>query len=339
MPLSERNYTIDAARGVALFLVALSHAHDTSHYVSSFYIVAFFFLSGMLYKPGRSYSQNIRKKAKRVLLPYFVNSGILLVAYILTMSFSVDQTVDAIKGVFYSRYYIMNAEERVLGSIANAPLWYLTAFFSTTLLFHLVVDRFTNSRKQTLLLCIVLISLSVMLTQLPILLPWSIDMIPFFTVVMIAGYLFAKQEVTPDFSWTTTGILMLGYFALSYENGPINLSVRDFGCGQIMALATGICGTLACMALCARNRLYVLKTFFLKIGTNSIVVLSFHLFFFAYYKAFFKKKILPMIGAQIENSFLLDMLLMMLAIFTCLAIGYLMDYRKKRLSAQYQQRS
>jgi len=330
----ERNYTIDVARGVALFLVALSHAHDTTHYVSSFYIVAFFFLSGMLYKPGRSYGQNVRKKAKRVLLPYFVNSGILLVAYILTMSFSVDQTINAIKGILYSRYFITNAEECVLGSIANAPLWYLTAFFSTSLLFHLVVNRFTNSWKQAVLLCIILISMSVMLAQLPILLPWSIDMTPFFTIVMITGYLFAKQKVSYEFSWAATGALLLGYLAFCYENGPINLSIRDFGHGQTTALATGICGTLTCMSLCARERFSLLRTFFLKIGTNSIVVLSFHLFFFAYYKAFMRKIILPMTGAQIEDSVLLDLLLMMLAILTCLMIGYLMDYRKKRLSAK-----
>ena len=74
---------MDVARGLALLLVMISHAHGLSSFLIFYYIQIFFIISGYIYKPGRSYGDNIRRKAKRLLVPYFGYSALLWCAYAL----------------------------------------------------------------------------------------------------------------------------------------------------------------------------------------------------------------------------------------------------------------
>ncbi len=69
---------LDIARGIGLLLVIISHSCGLSPYLINYYIPLFFVVSGYLYKEGRSYGENIRHKAKRLLIPYFGYSAVLL---------------------------------------------------------------------------------------------------------------------------------------------------------------------------------------------------------------------------------------------------------------------
>ena len=62
---------LDVARGIGLLLVIISHSCGLSPYLINYYIPLFFVVSGYLYKPGRSYGENMAHKAKRLLVPYF----------------------------------------------------------------------------------------------------------------------------------------------------------------------------------------------------------------------------------------------------------------------------
>ena len=225
-----RDVSIDAARGVALFLVVLSHAHHLPYYLTSFYIIAFFFLSGWLYKPGKKYTLNIRNKTKRVLIPYFVNSAILLFAFSAINGFSPDFINAALIGILYSRNVIEIGTSPIMIS-GNAPLWYLTSFFTTILLFHILVDRYTRDIKTVVLLISILIIASILLSKIPILLPWSLEMVPFFTIIMILAFYLKKQGFQLSLSWTVTGISIIFYCVLCSETGSLNLSIRNYGWG------------------------------------------------------------------------------------------------------------
>ena len=72
---------LDVARGIGLLLVIISHSCGLSPYLINYYIPLFFVVSGYLYKPGRSYGENVVHKAKRLLVPYFGYSALLLVFY------------------------------------------------------------------------------------------------------------------------------------------------------------------------------------------------------------------------------------------------------------------
>ena len=59
---------LDVARGIGLLLVIISHSCGLSPYLINYYIPLFFVVSGYLYKPGRSYGENMAHKAKRLLV-------------------------------------------------------------------------------------------------------------------------------------------------------------------------------------------------------------------------------------------------------------------------------
>lgn len=65
---------LDVARGIGLLLVIISHSCGLSPYLINYYIPLFFVVSGYLYKPGRSYGENVVHKAKRLLVPYLATA-------------------------------------------------------------------------------------------------------------------------------------------------------------------------------------------------------------------------------------------------------------------------
>jgi len=322
----KRNDSIDATRGIALFLVVLSHSRlSLPYYLIAFYVMAFFFISGYLYKPGKSYTENIKKKASRLLVPYFANSLILLIIYSLIYKFSAKEIIEAIQGIIYSRNYIVytGIEKPILGTIANNPLWYLTAFFTTSLLFHAVVDYYTKKWGNLCYLCLILLSFSIGLTHLPILLPLSFDIVPFCTIVMILGYIFKKESFNLNSNGVVTFILFISYIALCLNHNPINLSIREYGGGQMNALLIGILGSLTCISLTNKCIFRPFKKIFTIIGKNSIVILSYHLMFIRILRMIIIK-IFLVFNYNIDNS-LCEILIVCISIFCCITMGYIYE--------------
>ncbi len=181
---------MDVARGIALSLVVISHANGLNLYLIYYFIQIFFIISGYIYRPGRSYGENIRKKASRVLLPYFGYSALLWGFYAVIRR-NADEILHSLFGVFYSRFCLFKigtVEEPVyLLDIANGAMWYLTAFFATSLLFYLIVDKCLANWKVTAVWMVVLLVISMALNELPILLPWSIDIVGVTTFLMLFG--------------------------------------------------------------------------------------------------------------------------------------------------------
>ena len=183
---------LDVARGIGLLLVIISHSCGLSPYLINYYIPLFFVVSGYLYKPGRSYGENMAHKAKRLLVPYFGYSALLLVFY-RAIGRTWQETGRSALGVLYSRYCLFDTtthqDNVFLFTVANGAMWYLTAFFVTSLVYHLVIDRCLKSRRFLIGCLVVLTVLTMLLAELPILLPWSLDLAFVGTIFMIAGTL------------------------------------------------------------------------------------------------------------------------------------------------------
>lgn len=89
-------------------------------------------------------------KAKRLLVPYFGYSVLLLVFY-RAIGRTWQETGRSALGVLYSRYCLFDTtthqDNVFLFTVANGAMWYLTAFFVTSLVYHLVIDRCLKSRR------------------------------------------------------------------------------------------------------------------------------------------------------------------------------------------------
>ena len=161
-------------------------------------------------------------------------------------------------------------------------MWYLTAFFVTSLVYHLVIDRCLKSRRFLIGCLVVLTVLTMLLAELPILLPWSLDLAFVGTIFMIAGTLLQRADFFDrDWNlWVIIGILVF-YLSLSRANPGINMSVREYGVYQAFSvpffILIGITGSMLCIWVGKAFQNCIVGTVLAYIGQNTIVLLALHI--------------------------------------------------------------
>lgn len=117
--------------------------------------------------------------------------------------------------------------------------------------------------------------------QLPVLLPWSIDVAPLFALMMLAGYEIKKHSLV-NLNWKFLILVAPLYVIICYFNGDLNLSIRVYGLSPIGILLSGTIGSF----LIIRSSIWIekiewLARFLSIIGRNSISVFCTHVFVFA----------------------------------------------------------
>ncbi len=258
--------SIDAAKGVLLIIVLISHGCGFLNYRDWFcacYMCAFFVLSG--YTSGRIaadggagvYLSRCKKSAVRLLKPYFGWTAVILavdsINRLIAGSFSAGRLLHGALGALYSRYclYPLGSEPNVYFLDKNGALWFLTCFLCARLIFIgalYLIDR-EKTASRTALVMLALLAASVCLSGLPVLLPWSIDTAFAGAFFMLSGYLYrgwenSRLEKHPEPASGAgrsaagalrtdriLGAAVLGvlYLMLVPVNGYINMSVRIYG--------------------------------------------------------------------------------------------------------------
>lgn len=282
----KRNFKyLDVARGIALSLVVTSHANGVNLYLIYYFIQIFFIISGYVYRPGRSYGENIKKKASRVLEPYFFYSILLWIFYAIIRR-NKDEILHSLFGVIYSRFYFYKVgtmEDPIsLLDIANGAMWYLTAFFVTSLIFHLIADKCLASRKVMLAWTVVLLGVSMLLNELPILLPWSIDIVGVTTVLMLIGAWMRKMEFFEkrENFWMVAGMLLI-YLGMATFNGYLNTSVRIYGNYGALSvplyMIVSVSGSILCIWVAKWIQRLKLGDLMAYMGTHSMEIICVHM--------------------------------------------------------------
>lgn len=276
---------LDVARGIGLLLVIISHSCGLSRYLIYYYIQLFFVVSGYIYKEGRSYQENVAKKAKRLLIPYFGYSAILLAFYALTGR-TFEETKASALGILYSRCCLYDTTTHTdnvyLFTIANGAMWYLTAFFVTSLVYHLVIDRCLKDKKFLVICMIVLTGITMLLADIPVLLPWSIDIACVGTIFMIVGTLLGRMEFFEK-KWNLPLIAgtFVVYMILCTINPGLNMSIREYGKYGAFSvpffILIGISGSMLCIWFGKLIQNLKIGSLMAYIGQNTIILLAFHL--------------------------------------------------------------
>ncbi|MCI5874655.1 MAG: acyltransferase [Clostridiales bacterium] len=276
---------MDVARGLALSLVIISHANGLNLYLIFYYIQIFFIISGYVYRPGRSYGENIKKKAVRLLVPYFGYSALLWTFYAIIRR-NADEVLHSLFGVLYSRFYFYKVglrEDPVsLLDIANGAMWYLTAFFVTALLFHLIVDKCLANWKITVAWSVALLLISMGLNELPILLPWSLDIVGVTTVLMLIGAWMRKVEFfeKKENFWMVAGMLLI-YLGTATFNGYLNTSVRIYGKFDSLSvpfyMIVSVSGSVLCIWVSKWIQNLKIGKLLAYLGTHSMELICVHM--------------------------------------------------------------
>lgn len=276
---------LDAARGLALLLVMISHAHGLSSFLIFYYIQVFFIISGYIYKPGRSYGDTIKKKAKRLLIPYFGYSALLWCFYAVIRRDGAAMK-QSLFGVFYSRFCLYKtvegAENIYLLDIANGAMWYLTAFFVTSLLFYLIAEKCLSDIKITVAVSVALLAITMLLNELPVLLPWSIDIAGIATVLMLIGAWMRKKEFfEKKCAWWLVAVNLVLYVGLVIFNGRLNMSIREYGRFDSLSvpffLIVSVTGSVLCIWVCKWTEKLKINSFLRYIGTHTIELMCLHM--------------------------------------------------------------
>ena len=284
---------LDAVKAVGILVVLLVHTGRSfglvSFYGGMFYMPIFFITAGMTfsYKPEESFGAFVKKKAKRLLLPYFGYNLFLFVFFFLRGN--ADR--QTLLGILYSRNCLMpmdSATNVYFMQILNAPTWFLTCMFVSYILFWILMRAAKgDSRKAFVGNGIYLLIAIGLHYACPVLLPWSIDCAFYAVTFLIIGKLAAVQDwVGKLLKKPFYLFLVAAAFALAARwNGSVNMSVGDYGRSMALYLFVGTAGSLIVMALC--SALYETKhTKWLQrplefIGRHTLPILCLHLFVYS----------------------------------------------------------
>lgn len=298
----ERMLWLDWARAVAMLFILLGHAQVSIPYVNRFallfYVPVFFVTSGCVYharQDEETFSAFLRRRAARLLKPYFGYSLFLLVCYGVKEWISGGQWMHSIitplVGILYGRNSVHasgQAGMEVLMTIWNAPLWFLPALFLSEVLFEVIYRAVRGEKRRLAAALTCCFGVGIILHYLvPILLPWSLECIPLFAVWLGAGYF-----LRPCMHKIKCGMAIAATIAVlcAWKNGPVNISLGLWG----ISVTAGMAGTL-CASVLLLGSCFVLEEWLRKrqgdkagrclsvltvIGQNTLPILGMHLFVF-----------------------------------------------------------
>lgn len=199
---------VDIARYIGIMFVMFSHSQICPEYLrvffSPFYLSIFFFVSGYLYKNKDDFKTMILKRARQIVLPWFIYSNLNIILSNIK-SFKHHQN-DFVTELFRNLLQIRFYDER---------LWFLPAMFVAYIPFYFIEKHYRNNSKSRNSVLVLVFMLSMLrsayktfmnpdifpwkLTSLP----WHIDYIPTSLLFMVLGMIF-KHEWEEHFDKNNT---------------------------------------------------------------------------------------------------------------------------------------
>lgn len=272
---NNRNVTIDILKGIGIVLMVLGHMHFDDQYfgriVYAFHMPLFFLVSGFLYKKPNNLFNYLKRKAKRILVPY----AVFATAY-LFLSFCLSRKVstlfDGLKSILVFPTQGMPME---------SALWFLPAMFLCYVIYALL-DKFVKSRVRftaiiSVLTCTGCFYSSVTDIRLPFAVGPAMASLGFYGL----GQLWKCKQTEIGLQKKGYFVVIVGMFSfcLAWLLEPLNVRLEKWGGVQFILhylCAVGIVFFLFAVIDCFVNRFEFdgCKDYGLTfIGQNSIVYL------------------------------------------------------------------
>ncbi len=303
----ERIRWIDNEKGFVLLGVCLGHigfSWNIFPYISTFHMAAFFFLSGMLFRPNREWREFLMSKCKSLLLPYVILSFFFLFLspslYQLSTHYPGSALQNRIADLLTQNDYIhsllVQIQIYVLDIINGhsapyvTPLWFVYTLFLLNILWFYPI-RLISSRSYgsywlgaIAILCFVAGWILYMRDiNIPFNLPTCITSSAFF----VGGFILGKA--LPDLSkihlgWLVLMILILAgiyYYGVKNLTSPcIGYIVNDLDHNLLAYTSVSWCGTflLTLLFICIGrlNKPLFIGRILRLISLNGIAILALH---------------------------------------------------------------
>lgn len=279
--LNNRLSFIDIAKAFAIIFIVLGHSVAYSDhcslvfkYLYSFHIFLFFFLSGYTFSTNKKFTEFIKTKFTRIMVPYYFWAIAFLVPYVIfgtNIGASLDKAIkfnlkDTLLNIFYASG---------TGLEQNRPLWFLPALFTTVCIYYWLI-KLTNKQKSHffILLGITIVISFITYRFLPLLLPMCINHCLIIGPVFYIGYLFnkfnLKEYVFKHFYYII--IMTILGTTCSFLNTLISYRALKFG-SLILAFSSGLLLSIPVIYLAFKINKNKLLEY---IGKNTMGILIFH---------------------------------------------------------------
>lgn len=293
----QRNDGLDIAKGLGIILVVLGHnwivldsMGELFRVIYSFHMPLFFVLSGVFLKESERLGDLLRSKSASLLKPYFV---------VLLGLGAARWAAAPAASPFDLSQYLLGVAWGTGSTLQWVPLWFLPNLFVALACAHLVMaahHRLTHRHTWLLVTACALLLLGATTIgafwrpapehptplgqgYLPGL-PWSIDLAPISTALVLFGYLFRERlragvDSAPWFAAALGAFITLHVL----RDDTINLNMRVYGQVIVSSIqaAAGIYITLfVATKLQASGGL---KRALCHLGKASLFILIFHRFF------------------------------------------------------------
>lgn len=286
---------LDFGKVLGILVVLLVHAEcapgPVTFYGGMFYMPVFFVAAGYTFRcrKGEAFGAFLKKKARRLLIPYAGTSVFLWLFFWIKDSLLAGNPKDlkllSVLGILYSRNQMYTTaytgENPVLLNLLNAPLWFLTALFLTYAWYELI----SRNRGKYVLLALGAAAAVLWHYRTKWLLPWSLDAVPLFACLMAAGELLREKKLEKFLGelWVL-GLLLAAFLISSRLNGSMNLSNGNYGHSILLCLAAGTTGSLLAFAagMWLERRFPRLMCLCSLAGRETLTVLCFHMFLFMF---------------------------------------------------------
>lgn len=269
---------LDALKGIGILLVIVSHSNCQLPFVNFFiagYIQLFFIAAGFTYRSSLNSISFCRKKAIRLLLPYFTY-GLLTLLFFTLMGG--QNFLKGICGLLYGCYSLEaypNCDFKIL-PIGTQPLWFLPAMFSAYMVLC-IKERIAKEKRLFFFILILMIQLG--LSSQTYLLPWSLDIAIYFALCILFGALF-KEYFFLEKRKGIFFVVLLIYGLLICINKNINLSIREYGSFRyislILSYIIGVFYTFILSYICRQFEKNIFIGVLAKIGNSSMRLMCIH---------------------------------------------------------------
>lgn len=265
---------IDIAKGIGIILVVCSHtnAHDLMMWAVGFFVPIFYFCSGYMttYSSSKdSIAQKMKKRARKLLLPYIFFNLLLLLYYR-------HWSITGLYGILYSRYcfFPLGYENNYYFFLwGNYPMWFITSLLVSYILYYILLYNRNKSLIVFIYLC-----MTCALSQLPILLPWSIDTAFLSSLIMYAGFYANTHDIISRWKYEIL-ICALIYSLLLYVAGDINFSVRQYGTSFIIYFVIAILGCIVVLWGAKRIEQTLIGQLLALVGKHSLTIFCIEMLF------------------------------------------------------------
>lgn len=266
-------------KGIAILCVILGHINELpaigKNLIFSFHMPLFFIVAGYFFKPVKNYKAKLSKDLKRLIIPYILTGGVI-VLYSFLVHFILKQDHENAYLSFWA--FLFPTGLKGIVSANSYPIWFLCALFWCRQVYNIV---FTKNKKWSAIILVLIISLGATLlydygsVRLPLAIIQGLSGMTFYLV----GWLICQYK--KHFHWYC-GLFSFLIWIVCFRYCYVDMIVCYYR-NILLAIIVAICGTISIYnvskGLMRLNKISVLKfvPFYLEwAGASSMVILCIH---------------------------------------------------------------